>query len=115
MALLAAERFLGKESEVKDGEVYLGGKRIPGEDRTMKINFAGGPGTFPRVSLADFYAAYKRNDLKTLQGWVKDKIVLMGPDYGDTDRYNTPYYTFLSDRRRTRRDSRSTPIRFIRC
>src|SRR5579863_472899 len=69
MALLAAEKFLGAESEFKDGYLYLNGKRIPGEDRTMIINFAGRAGTFPRVSLSDFYAAYQRNDVKALEGW----------------------------------------------
>jgi len=95
MALLAVEKFLGKEVEVKGQDLYLGGERIPGEDRTMTINFAGPPGTFPRVSLADFYAAVKRNDVKALEGWVKGKIVLLGPD-NIADRYNTPFYTFFS-------------------
>lgn len=95
MALMAVERFLGQEAEVKGRDVYLGGKRIPTDDRAMKINFAGPPGTFPRVSLADFEAAYQRKDVAKLEGWVKGKIVLLGADNTD-DRRNTPFYTFLS-------------------
>ncbi len=101
MALLAVEKFLGKEAEVKGRDLYLGGKLIPTDDRTMKINFAGPPGTFPRVSLADFYAAYKRNDVKALEAWVKGKIVLLGADDDTPDRRNTPFYTFLSGKKAT--------------
>ncbi len=99
-SLLATEKFLGKEAEIKGNDLYLNGRRIPGEDRTVIINYAGPSGTIPRVSLSDFNAAYAKRDVKALEGWVKGKIVLLGPDNTE-DRYDTPFYTFISGPRAT--------------
>jgi adenylate cyclase len=62
-------------------------------NRTIFINYSGGPGTFPRVSMAD---AVNAPDTQ-LKQWFQDKIVLLGSDYsGDADRRNTPFFTVLS-------------------
>jgi adenylate cyclase len=64
----------------------------------MYINFAGPPGTFPSVSLADFEAAAKAGQIDQLRSWVNGKIVLLGTDSRD-DRRATPFFTsFSSDR-----------------
>jgi adenylate cyclase len=97
----AAEKFLGQDAQIKDGELYLAGHRIPGNDRTIVINYAGPPGTVPRVPLYKFYEAYKRHDTKQLESWVKGKIVMLGPDNSLTDRYDTPFYTFASSGKAT--------------
>ena len=94
-SLRAAEKFLGQDVEFRGKDLFLAGRRIPATDRTIFINYAGPAGTFPRVSLSDFYAAYKKNDVKALEGWVKGKIVLLGPD-NVADRYDTPFYTFFT-------------------
>ncbi len=96
MALRAAERFLGKEAELRDGQLYLGGRRIPVDaDRNMVINYAGPTGTFPEVSLYDFLAAQRAGNTAQIARWVKGKIVLLGPDDID-DRHATPFYTAFS-------------------
>jgi adenylate cyclase len=96
MALRAVEKYLGKDAEFKDGALYVGNNRIPvGEDRFMTINYAGPPSTFPRVPLWKFIEAVQARDTQKLAGWVKDKIVLLGPD-NLADRYSTPFYTFHS-------------------
>ena len=62
-------------------------------NRAIYINYAGGPGTFPRVSMADVVTA---SDAQ-LKQWFQGKIVLVGTDYaGDSDRRNTPFFTLLS-------------------
>jgi len=60
----------------------------------MTINYAGGAGTFPRVSLADFEAAAKAGDKAKLRNWVNGKIVLLGTDFVE-DRFQTPFFNPL--------------------
>jgi adenylate cyclase len=96
MALRAAEKFLGVDAEFRDGGLYLGTRRIPVDaERQLTINFAGPPGTFPRVSLYDFLQAAQNHDMATLRKWVEAKVVLLGP-YNIEDRHNTPFYTLLA-------------------
>jgi adenylate cyclase len=65
------------------------------QDRTIAINYAGPPGTFPSVSLADFEAAAKAGNMAQLRKWVEGKIVLIGTDDLD-DRRATPFFTLFS-------------------
>ena len=96
MPLRAAERILGKDAEFKDGNLFLGGRRIPlGEHRDLTINFAGPPGTFPVISLYDFIMAARAGNRAQLERWVKGKTVFLGP-YNNDDRHDTPFYTFFS-------------------
>jgi adenylate cyclase len=96
-ALRVAEKYLGADAVFQDGKLSLAGSAIPiSEDRTIAINYAGPPGTFTRYSLADFEAAARAGDFAKLQGWVKDKIVLVGVDFADEDRRATPFYTLFS-------------------
>ncbi len=69
-------------------------------DGTILINYAGPPGTVPRVPLYRFLDAMHAKDLKSMESWVKGKIVLLGPD-NTGDRYDTPFYTFLSGNKAT--------------
>lgn len=95
MPLRAVEKYLGKDVQFDHGELLLNGRKLPVEsDRALTINYAGPPGTFPRVSLAEFIAAVRKHDTERVADWVKDKIVLLGPD-NIADRYDTPFYTFL--------------------
>ena len=60
MALRAAEKFLGKEAEFRDGRLFLGNREIPtGDMHDMTINYAGPAGTFHRVSMVDFVQAVR--------------------------------------------------------
>jgi adenylate cyclase len=95
MALRAAEKFLGVDATFRNGELFLGNRRIPTNDRKLTINFAGPPGTIPRVPLNRFLDAAHRNDLATLRKWVEGKVVLLGPD-NTGDRHNTPFYTMFA-------------------
>jgi adenylate cyclase len=96
MALLAAEKFLGVEAHFKDGQLYLGDRRLPvNKDRQLTINFAGPPETVPHISLYKFLEAAKRGDQAQLEKWVKGKVVLLGP-YSIDDRHNTPFYTVFA-------------------
>ena len=100
-AFRAAEKFYGADAQIKGNELWLNGRKIPGTDRTIIINYAGPAGTIPRVPLNRFYEAYKKNDVKQLESWVKGKIVMLGPDNGLGDRYDTPFYTFASSSKAT--------------
>jgi adenylate cyclase len=93
MALRAAERFLGKDVEVRDGRLYLAGRQIPtDEGRNVTINYAGPADTFPRVSLYDVIQAYRSGNQAQLEKWFKGKLILMGTD-DIGDRRATPFYT----------------------
>jgi adenylate cyclase len=96
-ALRIAEKYLGADAEVEDARLVLAKNTIPiSPDRTLAINYAGPPGTFPRYSLADFEAAAKAGDQAKLRTWVNGKIVLIGIDFADEDRKATPFYTLFS-------------------
>ena len=96
MALRAAEKYLGVDAEFRGGDLYLGNRRIPVDaERQLTINFAGPPGTIPRVSLYQFLQAAQNRDIATLRKWVEGKVVMLGP-YNIEDRHNTPFYTLLA-------------------
>jgi adenylate cyclase len=92
-SLKIAEKFLGQEAVLENGQLRLNGKLIRSEaDRRILINFAGPAGTFPRISLADFVAATQAGRTQQLKDWVAGKIVMIGLDSYD-DRFSTPFYT----------------------
>ena len=95
-ALKLAERFLGVEAQFPRGGLTLAGKPVPVEDRAIRINYAGPPGTFPRVSLVDVRDAYQRGDSAQLERWFQGKAVLVGVDTPTEDRRATPFFTLLS-------------------
>ena len=96
-ALRVAEKYLDSDAQFQNGRLTLGGTRIPIDaERSVAINYAGPPGTFPRISLADFDAAAMRGDIAKLKSWVEGKIVLVGIDFADEDRRATPFYTLFS-------------------
>jgi adenylate cyclase len=96
-ALRVVEKYLGTDAEIQDGALVLGKYKVPiSPDRTIAINYAGPPGTFPRYSLAEFEAAAKAGDQAKLRNWVSGKIVLIGIDFADEDRKATPFYTLFS-------------------
>jgi len=82
-AYRVVEKYLGEEP-----------RGVPlDSDRSIYINYAGEPGTFPRVSMADVAGASEAQ----WKLWFQGKIVLLGTDYqGDSDRRNTPFFTVLS-------------------
>lgn len=74
----------------------LDGHAVPiAADRSILINYAGPPRTFPRVSLADVIEASGAGRKDLLRTWLGGKIVLIGKDSVD-DRYATPFYTVFS-------------------
>ena len=94
MALLAAEKFLRRDAQFRDGHLYLGNREIPtGDQRDLTINYAGPADTFPRVSLVDFVQAVRSGNKAQLERWVKGKVVLLGPDNKTNDTHATPFYT----------------------
>ncbi|HET8550394.1 MAG TPA: adenylate/guanylate cyclase domain-containing protein [Bryobacteraceae bacterium] len=100
-ALHIAEKYLGTEAEFRGGVLTLAGHSIPTDVHGMlPINFAGPPGTFPRISLADFVAAAREGRKAQLRQWVNGKAVLLGPDNIE-DRYATPFFTLFSGPRWT--------------
>jgi adenylate cyclase len=101
LALRIAEKFLGQDATFQNGRLALQGRTIPiSAERSIFINYAGGPDTFPRVSLADFIAAARAGKKDQLRDWVKGKIVLIGADNVD-DRFATPFFTLFSGPRWT--------------
>lgn len=96
MPFMAAEKFLGKPAQIKNGRIYLGDRVIPTNgERDLTINFAGAADTFPRVSLYDVIQAQRSGNTAQLEKWFKDKVVLMGPD-NMNDRHDTPFYKALA-------------------
>jgi len=96
-ALRVSEEYLGSDAQFQDDRLRLSGQQVPiDRDRTIAINYAGPPATFPRISLSDFDAAAVRGDIAKLKSWVEGKIVLVGIDFADEDRRATPFYTLFS-------------------
>src|SRR5262249_41380533 len=94
-ALRLAEASLGAHAQFENGKLSIQGLSIPiSAQRTVAINYAGPPGAFPSVSLADFEVAAQAGNQEQLRKWVEGKIVLIGTDFVD-DRFPTPFYTPL--------------------
>jgi adenylate cyclase len=94
LAMRIVEKYLGADADIRNGKIALQGHPIPTQNRAVTINYAGGPGTFPRVSLFEFEAAARAGDKAKLRKWVQGKIVLLGSDFVQ-DRYNTPFFNPL--------------------
>jgi adenylate cyclase len=96
LAMRTVEKYIGTEVQFQKGALTLHGHAIPiSPQRSIAINYAGPPNTFPSVSLADFEAAAKAGNQDQLRKWVEGKIVLVGTDFVD-DRFDTPFYTLFS-------------------
>jgi adenylate cyclase len=96
LALRVAEKAVGSDAELVNGKLMFQGHAIPiDQDRTIAINYAGPPDTFPSVSLADFEAAEKSGNVAQLRKWVGNKIVLLGSD-DRSDRRATPFFTLFN-------------------
>jgi adenylate cyclase len=96
LAMRTVEKYIGTDAQFQKGELALNGHAVPiSPARSIAINYAGGPNTFPSVSLADFEAAAKAGNQDQLRKWVNGKIVLVGTDFVD-DRFDTPFYTLFS-------------------
>jgi adenylate cyclase len=99
IALRIVEKYLGKDATFENGALILDGRPVPvAADRSLWINFAGPPGTFDRISLADVMD--HTNDPAWFKPRLEGKIVLIGID-SFTDRYATPFYTMFSGPRWT--------------
>ncbi|MEO8099212.1 MAG: adenylate/guanylate cyclase domain-containing protein [Acidobacteriota bacterium] len=103
LAFRIVEKLLGEDARFENGALTLAGKSIPIDaDRSIYINYAGGPGTFPHHSLADVVDAVEHGRVDQLRTWFNGKIVLLGTDFqGDSDRRSTPFYTLLSGKQWT--------------
>jgi class 3 adenylate cyclase/CHASE2 domain-containing sensor protein len=96
LALRIVEKYLGAEVQFQKGQLALRDRAVPiSPRRSIAIDYAGPPNTFPSVSLADFETAAKAGNIDRLRKWVNGKIVLVGTDFVD-DRFDTPFYTFFS-------------------
>ncbi len=96
LAMRTVEKYIGTDAQFQKGALLLQGHAIPiSPRRSIAINYAGPPNTFPSVSLADFEAAAKAGNTDQLRKWVEGKIVLLGTDFVD-DRFDTPFYTLFS-------------------
>jgi adenylate cyclase len=96
LAMRVAEKAVGSDAEWQNGKFIFQGRPIPvAPDRSIDINFAGPPFTFPSVSLADFESAAKAGNMDQLRKWVSGKIVLLGTDELN-DRQATPFFTLFT-------------------
>ncbi len=101
MALRVAELYAGEDATFENGRLTLKGGEIPIDaNRSIYINYAGGPGTFPHVSIADVESAAARGDRDQLRRWFENQIVLLGSD-AKGDSYPTPFYSLFSGARWT--------------
>jgi len=93
LPLRTAEKFLNENVKSKNGGLTLQGRTIPiTPERTIVINYAGPPETFPFISLSDFIAAARAGNKEQIRNWVAGKAVLLGPNTID-DRHATPFFT----------------------
>lgn len=95
LAMRVAEKYVGSDATFENGRLIFNGHPVPGSDRTITINYAGPPGTFPRVSIVDFLDAAKAGRKQQLRDWVSGKAVMIGLDMVQ-DRFPTPFYTLSS-------------------
>jgi adenylate cyclase len=96
LAMRIAEKAVGTDAEWQNGKFSFQGRAIPiAPDRSIAINFAGPPRTFPSVSLPDFESAAKAGNMDQLRKWVNGKIVLVGTDELN-DRFDTPLFTVFN-------------------
>ena len=96
LAFRVTERYLGQDAAYENGRLTLAGKQIPIDaNRSVYINYAGGPGTFSSVSLADVVAAIRAGKHDQLRQWFDNKIVMLGTD-AKGDSYQTPFYSLFS-------------------
>ncbi len=99
LALRVAEKFAGAEAHISHGKLALGNQTVAiDSSRRMSINFAGPPGTFPRVSFSDVLEAVRHGRAGQMRDWFNGRAVLMGLDSID-DRHPTPFYAPLSGTR----------------
>jgi adenylate cyclase len=95
-AFRVAEKYRGVDATLENGRLSLAGNTIPmTPDRTIAINYAGPPHTFPYISLSDFLEAARAGKKDQIRKWVGGKAVLIGPDLIE-DRHPTPFYTAFS-------------------
>lgn len=96
LALRIAEKYAGTDALLQNGRLLFQARPIPiSPQRAIAINFAGPPGAFPSVSLADFESAAQAGRIDQLRQWVGGKIVLIGTDAIE-DRQATPFFTLFS-------------------
>lgn len=96
LALRVAEKYLGEDAVFANGRLTLAGADIPIDaDRSIYINYAGPPKTFPHVSLFDVVQALEAGRTPQLREWFEGKIVLLGTDQKN-DRFGTPFFTLFS-------------------
>lgn len=96
LALRGAEKFLGKDIEVKNGQITLDGKVVPtAADNKLTINYAGPAYTFPHISLIQVLDAFEKGNTEQLKKWFAGKAVLLGDDSRE-DRRPTPFFTAFS-------------------
>jgi len=100
LAMRVVEKYLGQDAAFQNGRLVLAGRTIPiSAERSILINYAGGPRTFPWVSLVDFIDAARKGKKDQLRDWVNGKIVLIGSDNMGADivdRFDTPFFTPFS-------------------
>lgn len=92
LALRVAEKFAGQDADYRDGRLTFGNSTVPVDDRKMRINYAGPPDTFPRISLIDFVSAARAGNWRQVRDWVDGSAVLVGVD-SISDRHPTPFFT----------------------
>ena len=96
LAFRVAELYLEQEAVLENGGLTLAGQPIPIDtNRSIYINYTGGPDTFPSYSLADVVAAVRAGKRDQLRQWFENKIVLLGTD-AKGDSYQTPFYSLFS-------------------
>ncbi len=93
LALRGAEKFAGKDAELRDGKLFFAGREVPLDaEGNLLVNFAGPADTFPVTSMADVIEAYRAGNRSQLEKWLKGKAVLLGTD-DRGDRRATPYFS----------------------
>ncbi len=77
-------------AEVRDGQLSVGGRRIPlDSEHRLRINFVGGPGAFTVYSLEKILRQARGEEAARLD--FRDAIVLIGSIRGTQDVHATPY------------------------
>ena len=94
-SLRVTEKYLQADAKYQNGRLTLAGYPVPiSPEGSIYINYAGPPGTYPRISLADVVEFEQAGQKDQLRALLNGKIVLIGADSLD-DRHSTPFYTLF--------------------
>src|SRR5260370_10818481 len=96
LAFLLAAKFRSVDAKIENARLMFSGRAVPiTPERTITINYASPPRTFPFISISDFIEASRKGEKDRIRQWAGGKAVLIGSDLFE-GRHRPPFYTAFS-------------------